>query len=437
MGLFSWFLPSPEKRLERAKKHLEAQRFMDAYHELQGFEHEGVDALREQAETGLVDKNLKAAVSWANAGDDGRVDIHLELAERYHRGGLEAQFKSTRRQVRTLRSNREAAAEAEERKAEAKLLNVDPTNALKGGGLPTPQLPDEWKGPDAEIKRAQLALIIENYPEALRPSVANLGPTFAQAVLEMDEGKANEALQHLIALDDSQPLVRYERARVASVLKDPASARRELLAFVELAKGHHPIGNNHTGVMLAQYNAELGDFKEGIRVLLELRKTQPKLGGFLLAQLLTATDDLQGAEIVLRELIKDHPKQTTFYKLMAIVRVKAGFRVDAMNVLERALAATHCAPGTCGYQPPDPEVKRLLATLYLEDNIETNRAYELVAELGPPQKSSWDDQYLNALVARSKGKPNAQKLADRLLSSTPEDHPAHGRAQQYLSLRAG
>ena len=51
-------------------------------------------------------------------------------------------------------------------------------------------------------------------------------------------------------------------------------------------------------------------------------------GGFLYAQLLAHAEQLEGAELVLRDLIRKHPKQNAFYKLLADVRVRGGHRLQ-------------------------------------------------------------------------------------------------------------
>ena len=278
----------------------------------------------------------------------------------------------------------------------------------------------------------RLSLVLENYPKTLQATVPELGSQYAEALLLIEDGKAEEALQTLLQMDSSQALVRCERARAAFILGDAAAARDELNAFANLASGHYVMGNRHTAEFLAQMTAQAGDIKSAITILMKLRETESKHGGFLLAQLLFADEKYAQAETVLRDLIRSFPKTTALYKLLAQVRIAAGFRVEAMRVLEQALEATHCAPGTCGYQPPDPEVKRLLAILYLEDNIEPQRATELIAELPVPKQPLWDDVYLKALEAKRSGHGTADSLAKTLLANTPEDHPAHSRATQYL-----
>ena len=392
MGLFSWLSPSPEKRLQKAQKHLAAKRFADARDEVLGLEHPQAPELLQQAEFGLAKSNLDAALSWAHAGDEVRVERHLELAGRFHKGGLEEDFKSVRREIRELRQGRQAEKDAHQRRQEAKLLDYDASSFRKDS--PVPSLPSHLSPEQAEQAMMQIALILENYPKSLQATVPQLGPDYAKALLELEEGKADEALQTLLAMDNNQALVRYERARAAFTLGDAKSAQKELEAFAQLAKGHHSMGRHHTGEFMGQLIASTGDLEGAVRALRDVRKSHPKVGSFLFAQLLFATKALQEAEQILRGLIQDHPRQNAFYKLLAFVRVEAGFRIEAMRALEQALEATHCAPGSCGFQPPDPEVKRMLATLYLEDGIEQERAMELMGELPPPEKPTWDHLYL-------------------------------------------
>ena len=125
MGLFSWLSPTPEKRMSRAEKYISTGRFADARDELAGLEHAQAKQLLDTAERGLTEANLEAARSWADAGDDERVDRHLELAARFHNGGMEEEFKQVRRYVRELRQSRKTEAEEYQRKQEEKLLDYE------------------------------------------------------------------------------------------------------------------------------------------------------------------------------------------------------------------------------------------------------------------------------------------------------------------------
>ena len=434
MGLFSWLSPSPEKRIAKAEKYISSKLFAEARNEVQGLDHPQTSAIISKAEAGLTRANLEAALSWAHAGDDERVARHMELARKFHSGEIEEEFQSVQREISDLNSDRKEQKEAHKRQVEERLLQVD-TSAFRKDA-PAAMLPDGLSGEDAEQAMMRISLVLENYAPELQKTVPSLGTEYATGLLALEDGKAEEALQTLLAMDSKQPLVRYERARAAYSLGDANAAKKEIESFAKLAGGHHMMGSRHSGVFLAQLMAETGEPQQAINKLLELRKNAPKLGSSLLAQLLFMTKAYKEAEIVLGNLILDHPRQSAFYKLLAMVRVEGGFRVEAMSALEQALQATHCAPGSCGYQPPDPEVKRMLATLYFEDGIELDRARELIGEIPKNPKPQWEDLYLTALAAKQAQNPNASKLAEVLLQNTPEEHPAHQRATQYLVASA-
>ena len=267
----------------------------DARDELAGLEHAQAKQLLDTAERGLTEANLEAARSWADAGDDERVDRHLELAARFHNGGMEEEFKQVRRYVRELRQSRKTEAEEYQRKQEEKLLDYEAPAFLKDA--PVANLPEGLSEDELMHAQMRLSLVLENYPKTLQATVPDLGSQYAEALLLIEDGKAEEALQTLLQMDSSQALVRYERARAAFILGDAAAARDELNAFANLASGHHVMGNRHTAEFLAQMTAQAGDIKSAITILMKLRETESKHGGFLLAQLLFADEKYAQARL--------------------------------------------------------------------------------------------------------------------------------------------
>lgn len=434
MGILSWFFPSPEDRVRRARGFLEKDRPDEARMEVLELDHpEAVEVLKE-AEQRLAKQNLEAAVSWARAGDGERVEVHLELAEQFAHGGLEEAFREARRQMREIRSEQSEAAKRAQEERQARLLASDPLG-LTGGPSWLDRTPsdEDLLAPDREEIEQRLALLVENYPEALRGQVRELGADFARAVLELEDGRPDQALQGLLALPDEQPLVQWERARAAHMLQDPASAARAVRAFARHAQGHHPMGRMHSGVYLAQLLTEAGDPHAALRALREVRSQHPQEGGGLFAQLLMLTGALQEAEATTRELIRKSPKSMFLYGLLARIRLAGDHRPEAMRALEAGLEATHCAPGKCGFQPPDLDANRLLAILYLEDGIEAERALELAdTAMGLVKQPVWEDLYLRVLVAQARAEPAASDLAQRLIAQTPEDHPSRDRALALL-----
>jgi tetratricopeptide (TPR) repeat protein len=387
-----------------------------------------------EAENALALMNIEAAVQWCRAGDSGRVQHHLELASDFHRGGHEEAFREARREMREMRAVK--SAEAAERKAaqDAVQLSIG-AGALNGGSaFPDGAIPDELHGPEREELEARLALLLDGYPAELRPHFEPLGAPFARAVLDLDEGQADQSLLTLLNLPDDNPLVRWERARAAHALGDPAAAVKELRAFAELALGHYAIGNHHTGVMLAQLTAETGDLSGALRVIRSVRKVDRGVGPVLFAQLLEVNNELEEAEQVLTRLIKAHPRQTALYSILARVRVRAGHKDHAMRALEAAMEVNCCTPGQCGYTPPDPGILRSLSILYLEEGIEQERALELADQARDlVQKPGWEDHYLQALVAHATKAPDAPAMASALFART-RDERLRGRLQTHLSI---
>jgi hypothetical protein len=434
MGLFSWLFPSPEQKLERARRELIAGRFVDARDLAREIDLPGAADIVEQAEEALAQVNLAHAVSWAEAGDEERVEIHLDLAREFAKPGMEEAFRAARRDIQRIFSERERQARAEAERGAADLLSVDTRFRAEHGEDEIP-MPAGVSDDEADELKARLAILFDNYPEALRRGMIALGPTFAQAVLDLEEGRVQQALPALLALPDDAPLVLHERARAADALGDPAAAARSWQAFARHAGGHHPIGAHHTAALLAQAQAQAGDLDGAFATLSEARKADPELASGLFASLLEARGDLAGAEALLRTMLQRHGAQPSIYLAIARVRLRADRRVEAMQALETSLRQSNCKPGSCGSRPPDLATHRLLAMLYLEDGLETERALELADTARQlVQQPVWEDLYLAALVARTDGSIELPALAERLHQVTPPQDPRFGRLQRYLPL---
>ena len=425
--LLAWLSPSPEQRVARARRYLEQGYPDEARLELLEVDHPDAGSVLATAEMQLCERNLKAALEYGQAGDDDRVRVHLELAERFHHGGLEEAFKDTRRELREIRAARAVDQEREKEKAQAKLLSAE------GGPDWLDGNPDNvFEDADREEAEQRVALLVENYPEGLRKGIRELGGGFVAAVLALEDGRVEEALQGLMALPDDAPLVLWERARAAHALGDPAAAARAVRSFATHAPGHHRMGRMHSGTYLAQLLAESGEPKAGLTVLREVRRSAPDEGGFLFAQLLMVEGELEQAEKITRELIRKSPKAMPFYGLLARVRLRGGHRPEAMRALEAGFEATHCKPGSCGHQAPDLDAHRLLATLYLEDGVEVERGLELAdAAAALVRQPTVEDVYLRTLVAKSRGEPGMSNMAQQLAGQLSDSDP---RRERLLAL---
>lgn len=410
MGLLSWLFPSDEDKIAKAKRWMDGGEWADARLLLMGIEHPEAKTLLQDCEVQLCQLNLDAAVSWAEADDPDRVQHHFEVAENFSSSATGEAFRAARRQVREIRTARE---EEKKREAEALARQAVANEPVYMDGMP--ETADEEAA-------ARIALIVESYDPALKETVGPLGSTFAQALLDLEDGRADLAIRGLVELPDDVAVVRYERARAAYAMGDPAATAKELVAFAELHGQHAGMGRHHSAIFLATVLTESGQVDEALALLRKERKNDPELGAGLYAQLLELTGELEQAERVLMKLIRTYSKDTGLYALLGRVRAKAGNRMGAMTTMEAGLEASKCKPGTCGFRPPDIRLVRGLATLYLEDGLETARALELAEQaVGLVQQPTWEDAYLQALAARASGVVDSDRMIAALWEHTPDD----------------
>jgi tetratricopeptide (TPR) repeat protein len=392
-------------------------------------------AIVDAAEEKLALQNLEAAISWANAGDDERIQVHLNLAKQFQKPGMDDAFRDNLRQIRDIRAGQTAEDALRMQEKAERANSVDPLGLSGSTALLRPPSGVGLTEEEHVELEARVGLLIENYPDALRDSVGELDADFAQAVLDLEDGKAAEALQGLLAQPDDHALVCWERARAAQALGDPLAAARSLRRFADLAGGHYTIGRAHTGVLLAQLTAETGDVAGALSILRTVRKQDPNLGTGLFAALLEATDELEDAETVLLAALKKHPKALPFYSLLARVRLKGGHRVAAMTALERAMDQCACGTGKCGSVPMDAGIVRTLATLYFEDGMEPERAHELAGQAaGLVQKPGFEDAYLSALAGRARQDPGVEPLVQQLHTAVVGDDPRRSLLDRHLPL---
>ena len=108
MGLLSWLFPSDEDRIARAGELLQKERYADARLEVLDIDHDEARALVDTCERALAELNLAEAISWGEAGDERRIDMHMELATTFKKPGMEERFREVRRALREQRAPRAA-----------------------------------------------------------------------------------------------------------------------------------------------------------------------------------------------------------------------------------------------------------------------------------------------------------------------------------------
>ncbi len=409
MGFFGrLFGTDPESRLAKARKFLSRGEYNDARMELAELDHPEAEGLRAQALAGLVELNLAEAAARFQAGDGEGGREHLAMAKEF--GASAAQLREARRAAREARDRRkreEAAAAAAAARAQA------------------PEGDDPLWGLPPDDPRLRYAMLLETWPEDLRERLAALGGDFAKAVLLTEEGKGALAWQALSPFVEGEPAARYERARAAVQAGKLPAAVSDLKTFGE-AVGHRRIGPVHTGIMLAQLEAQIGRGGEALSTLDGLLKTGDDLSvRGARAGLLEALGQHDQAGKEAEKLLLKAPKDQGLYRMLARTRLRAGDRMGAVVALEGGLAKTCSNPGKCGNQAFDVVAGRMLARIYLEDRIEPARTKELLGEISranaaPPQ---WEDRYMAALVARNEGSVELPGMAAQLLRELPDGDP--------------
>jgi tetratricopeptide (TPR) repeat protein len=407
----------PQTRVDKARKLLSRGEYNEARWAVEDVSHPDAGVLKAQAIAGLVLLNIDEAKARFSAGDSVGAREHLEIAREF--GASPDQLKEVRRHGRAIREQA-AAATAVKAKVPIKPEGDDPL-----WGLP----PDD--------PRLRYAMRLEGWPEALRLRLSKLGPSFAQAVMSIEDGDPARAWEALTPFADQDPVARFERSRAALALGRLPAAASDLAAFAD-AVGHQRISGSHSAITHAQVLARVGRAAEGLDMLTEVVK---KDGAIDLrgarASLMEALGDLGGAQKEAEALLRKAPKDQGLYRMLARTRQGQGDRVGAAAALEAGLATTCSNPGKCGQQPYDVQSARMLARLYLEDRAQPERVEELLKKLAAnAQEPAWEDRYLEALVARNDGNLRVNEMADALRQALQPGDRRHAWVDSAFSSAA-
>lgn len=412
MGWFSrTFGSSIEAKIERAELFLAQQEYNDARLELLDVDTEKAKGLLKTCIEKLAELNLEHAQGRFSAGEYEAAKEHLELARSF--GATSEQIQKIRNNGRLYRKERE---ENERQAREAKKVQRDIGDNFIWG------LPDD-------DPRLRYAMRIERYPQELHKRLVQLGTGFAEATLAIEDLGPQAALPMLDPFLEKDPVARFEHMRAALGVGDVHQGLADLLIFKEQV-GHHTIDGMHTKAILSQLLAQTGQSEQALKELEQDNQDHPALA-MVRAQILESRDQLDEAESAWRELLKKLPKNLNIYKALARVKIKQNQRAEATNILESALNSC-CQTGTCGSQPLDVHLLRMLAQIYLEDREQLPRAKEILRDIARiTRQPSWEDQYLAALAARNEGHPFSQNITKTLLANLSENDPRRG-----LVLRA-
>ena len=153
MGFFArLFGTSPESRLAKARKFLEAGAWNDARMEVEGLDGFEAEGIRQRALRGLVELNLEEARLCLIAGDFERSKEHMDLAQQF--GATADELREVRRLAREEAATRKAQAEKEAAERMNREVESEGNDPL-------------WSLPPGD-PRLRYAMMLEGWPEGLR-----------------------------------------------------------------------------------------------------------------------------------------------------------------------------------------------------------------------------------------------------------------------------
>ncbi len=345
MGFLSWLFPSTQDKIAKAQKLLEQERFAEARQLIVDLRAPEVPALMERCDRGLVSLNLERARGFCRAGNEGQVEHHLELAQRYAQSEQEAEFESFQRERIKIRRARNRASLMEQLGSAAKRraeLGPDPGDfswiAFNGDGSiqlvsdeehplgiprlvvqPDPamfrpqevQAAEEAESPSPEELERTRAALLEIYPSTLTEEVKAGGEPLLRALLFQVAGAPERAIPILLKLSDENPVGRLELARAACALGKHEAAYTLMEQFSEMVGGHR-IGALHSIHFQAAIAAWSGDDRRALELLRgDLLAEAPHLQ----AALCIGEGALEEAREFLLKIYEESPKDARLEQL--------------------------------------------------------------------------------------------------------------------------
>ncbi len=318
------------RRVASARELFAEDKYDEALELLQTLESPQAGELRKQIQVAAAKLWLDEALDATDAGDGNRLRRVMARAGRYHHDEIDEMYRETDRKIR----ERRIRLTAPEHWCEVLLAAVTQRNEYfrtpQALGVPKYRVfasrrlllyagtswatdPEgEAEAPSTDDIEAaspeKLTMLIDAiqtmYPDDLAETVPSLGAPFVRAMLQVANGRPDLATLPLLELPESDPLVCFERARVAHILGYPRTALLALQNFRVLVGDHRTIRRLNTGVFAAQMAVSIGDEARALTVI----RTVPirflgKRPLALYARLLMNAGELQKANDVLEDHI--------------------------------------------------------------------------------------------------------------------------------------
>jgi tetratricopeptide (TPR) repeat protein len=339
-----------------------------------------------QAASALVQLNVAEARLSLEAGDPEGAQGHLDTAL----------------QLSTDDGQREAIA--------ALQLQVD--EAVSGADEPQRLFTDvgavdvEDEPPEIEWRR-----LLDTLDEDWAEDYDSRGTPFRDAVLTLNDGRPEEAVEALAALIDAQPddpVLRFERGRALMVLERYADALEDL-TFARKEIGFEPldhVGSVQIGALEIEALLALGRPGEARALAQEAIDDQGEQVNllFVRGQAERALEQYDAMEQTFSAVTRLSPRLVEAAQMLAEARLRRGELREAAQALEDGIKR-HCGTGTCQLRPMSVEAGRLLARVYLDLEEKPAKVEDLLLQVRGTLEGDvqWVDHLLWARLHHRRG----------------------------------
>lgn len=302
-----------------------------------------------------------------------------------------------------------------------------------------PEDETEEEADEAEETDAAYWRLVAMLKESLAERFEDRSDAFRQAYVDLNEGRAAEALatfDRLVREAPDDPVGPLERGRCLLFLDRIEEAQADFdRAWAAL--GDEPLdipGTLSPPLLWAETAMDLKQYSAVAERLADVAgadRGQPLLSHSLaLARI--ELGQLDEAAEHLKACVKSFPREPVFPHALAQVLVAQGDAASAIETLERAVAPS-CAGGGCRGPALHLPSARLLAGLHLEAGDATERARELVTFIAGSRRGhlEWEDLVLLARCHRQEGDEDAciDLLAQARALVSPEAREVHAQLE--------
>ena len=293
----------------------------------------------------------------------------------------------------------------------------DELRGLGGGGAPAGPQPD---------------IVFQSLLATLRPDVAQdfagRPAAFRNAWLALNDGKVKEARAAFEAQAEAQPddgPLRLLRAQVRLMTGDLEGAERDL-EWVWEHYGDEPLdqaGQVAAPMMWSEIMLARGEHEAIVDNLKD--EAQPGDGHPALSLRyglgLVGLERFDEAVTFFGACVKAYPREIEFRRMVGLSLARRGDTTQAIDVLEEAIAPS-CEQGRCGTPALHPETLSDLASLYIKEGKDRDRARRILGLLAQSRggKPHWSDLLIQAEFMKWTGDPEGAAAAiDRARELAP------------------